>query len=160
MACGLSALELDSEAPTLCCVKVSYFHLPPGGPLEWATPASPFKCIILIESTVALPWQAELSDFLIASGCRYAMAWGRDCSLWDDSIDYASLLRHDFKEVSEVEHVMTTWHDDESMDEVFQFSAFDARHPVLELTETLIVDITDIERRDEILSRYRKALET
>jgi hypothetical protein len=57
---------------------------------------------------------------LVRAGCRYAVCSGPDGTLWDDAVDAASL------EVScpqRKERVMTTWHDDDTLEEIAEFFA-------------------------------------
>lgn len=102
---------------------------------------SPFKAVVIVEDQVTIERQNEMSKWLVDQGCFYMMAWGRDCSSWDDSVDFANLENFNFEEVPEDEFVMTTWHDDELMDEVFWFSKYCAYHSVIELQHTVIIHI-------------------
>lgn len=64
---------------------------------------------------------AELLEFaakLMEHGLAYLVAWGRDCERVHDTFDEVSIARDDF--------VMTTWHDDEPLDEAAYFALVDA----------------------------------
>src|SRR6476620_183021 len=100
----------------------TYIHLIPGEALPLLEGASPFKAIVVVETEVAPDWQAQVSDWLIRSGCRYMMAWGENCSDWDTSVDQANLARFDYGEIPEDEFTMTTWHAKETLQETFWFS--------------------------------------
>ena len=69
--------------------------------------------------------QTKISESIVASGCRYAVCYGYRCSSWDDSIDLASIDAG--KE--EASLVMTSWHEEETPDDVAFFfqrnTAFD-----------------------------------
>lgn len=68
---------------------VEYLWLPPGAkPPERA--CSPYRAIVAVEAAVEADWQAQVSDWLVRSGCRYMMAWGIECSGWDDAVDMAT----------------------------------------------------------------------
>jgi hypothetical protein len=45
-----------------------------------------------------------------AVGCLYMMAWGIDCSIRDDAVDWANISDFDFKPIPPERFVMTTWH--------------------------------------------------
>ncbi len=136
-----------------------YVHLRPGYAPPRLDNATPFKAVVVIDADVTPEWQGHISDWLVSSGCRYMMAWGRNCSAWDDSVDEASLARFDFREVPEDDFVMTTWHDTEQLEEVFEFAEFSAMHPSLGLEKTYIVDISPEARGPEMLEAFRDARE-
>jgi hypothetical protein len=41
------------------------------------------------------------------------MAWGRECSSWDDSVDWANIDKFGDSPIPDDECVVTTWHEDE-----------------------------------------------
>ena len=136
-----------------------YVHLPAGQsppPLEGHRP---FKAALVIEQPVTDEWQSLVSEWLVRSGCLYMMAWGRDCSSWDDSVDYANLLAFDFGEAPNDAFVMTTWHEDEPLTEALRFAAHSAVHPTVALDRTIIIHISAEERRAELLEAFQKATE-
>jgi len=61
-----------------------------------------------------------LSGQIVISGCRYAVCAGYKGSSWDDSIDIADIERNG-GEVRDENLVMTTWHDDESLEDIVFF---------------------------------------
>src|SRR3546814_2317896 len=70
-----------------------YFHLRPGhSPPELH--GAPYRAVVIIEAPVTAEWRSLVSAWLVKSGCLYMMAWGPDCSLWDDSVDYARSEEH------------------------------------------------------------------
>jgi hypothetical protein len=85
------------------------------------------------------------------------LAWGRECESWHDSVDEANLERFDYEDFPEEELVMTTWHEDEDLEEVFWFSKNCAKHPVLTLRETLIIHVSEVEKRNELEGLYANA---
>jgi hypothetical protein len=62
-----------------------------------------------------------LSAALVKTGCRYACCIGFDCSQWDTSIDIAYLETDKDYDPSEERFVMTTWHEDEPMEDTVNF---------------------------------------
>ena len=101
-------------------------------------------------------WQAEISDGG-PSGCRYMMAWGRKCGEWDDSVDMANLAMFDFGEIPDDGFVMTTWHENELLQETFWFCDQCAAHASLALERTYIVHIAPEARASEPLETSRAA---
>jgi len=81
----------------------------------------------ITDADVTAEEQRRLSEAIVASGCRYALCRGVECSSWDDSIDDAAVA-------AEIDgttrpFLMTTWHEDEPLEDVLEFmlerTAFD-----------------------------------
>lgn len=93
-------------------------------PFRFASPfeEEEFVALVYIEDKQVTPEEQEkLSDEIVAAGCRYAVCAGHQCSSWDDSIDMADLRRNNM-ETNEKTFVITSWHKDESVEEiVFHF---------------------------------------
>jgi len=85
------------------------------------------------------------------------MAWGRDCTSWDDSVDWANLAAFDYGDIPDDDLVMTSWHEDETLAETFWFAAHLASHSEFDLQNLLIVDITAEGREHDILEQFRAA---
>lgn len=88
---------------------------------------TPFKdqdyavLLVVNDDSIAPDEQFKLSHQLVASGCRYAVCFGYECSTWDDSIDYAYLEGDPNFDPRDDRFVMTTWHEDESIEDVVEF---------------------------------------
>jgi hypothetical protein len=136
---------------------VTYLHLPVGRTPPSLEGYRPFKALLVIEQPVTSEWQSIVSEWLVQGGCLYMMAWGRDCSSWDDSVDYANLSAFDFGEIPEDALVMTTWHADVPLREALWFAAHVAVHPTVALDRTIIVHISVEERRAELLRAFQQA---
>jgi hypothetical protein len=134
-----------------------YLHLPPDGPLPDIAHPSPYRAVVIIEAQVGTEWQGKVSDWLVQSGCLYMMAWGHDCTTWDDSVDMANLEAFDFDDVPDDRFVYTTWHNDESLGEVFDFCKRLARHPVVELPRVLLLHIAPHSDEARMLDVYMEA---
>ncbi len=82
-------------------------------------------------------------DGLVASGCRYAVCSGYESWKWDDAIDLAFLdTSADFNPPDE-KFVMTSWHDQESLQEVAQFFALNTSFDFFEPAAFVIVAVGD-----------------
>jgi hypothetical protein len=133
-----------------------YLHLTPGS-MPPDIVAAPTRMVVVVEADVSPAWQALVSHWIIQSGCLYMMAWGIDCSAWDDSVDYANMDQHDNLQIPEDGSVVTTWHPDEPMAEVFWYSKNLAKHSSIDIERTVILDISTSNRRDQLLQAYISA---
>jgi hypothetical protein len=134
----------------------TYLQLPADGALP-ALQLPPFLAIVLVEDEVHETWMWEACRWLVGAGCRYALAWGRDCEAWHDAIDDAALEAADYEDVPADRFVMTTWHEDEEIEDVFWFARHRASHPDVPLTATLILHIAPAARKDELEALYADA---
>ena len=112
-------------------VTPDYLQLPPEVLPVGDGPLRPFLAFIFIRDTVTPEWQWAISKWLVAAGCLYMCAWGPDCSSWDDSVDYANLEAFSYGDIPEDRFVMTTWHDEEPLEEALWFAKYTAQHPRL-----------------------------
>jgi hypothetical protein len=135
---------------------VSYLHLPAGQTPPSLEGWGPFRAVLVIEQAVTHDWRSLVSAWLVSRQCLYMVAWGIDCSAWDDSVDYANISAFDFGDIPEDAHVMTTWHDDEPLSEAFWFAAHSAFHPTIALDRTLIVHISAEAREEALLQAFRQ----
>ena len=133
---------------------VAYLQITEGGTLpESASPAS-FRAVVVAEEAVSAEWQASVSEWLVRSGCLYMVAWGANCSSWDDSVDMANIEESEPKEIPEDKFVMTTWHENESLREAFWFAKHNAFHPTVALQHTLLLHISAQNSEQELLRAY------
>jgi hypothetical protein len=89
----------------------------------------PFVLLLwVLDETVTPEEQSELSAAIVRLGCRYAVCAGHEGSSWDDSIDWAYLETDADFSPPDSEFVMTTWHDDEPIEDVAEFFALSAKY--------------------------------
>jgi hypothetical protein len=127
---------------------VRYLRLEPNADIPPYDGPKPFAAIVAIEADVTREWQWQVSRWLVDTGCLYMLAWGRDCSSWDDSVDYANLETFSYGDIPEERSVMTTWHENETLSEVFDFVK---RHmkpasDTVQLRDTVLLHISSIEK--------------
>lgn len=134
-----------------------YVHLPPGYSLPNIEHLAPFRAVVVIEGEVSSDWRVDVSDWLVRSGCLYMMAWGHDCSLWDDSVDAANIAAFDFKEIPENRFVITTWHDDSPLSHAFDFCKRLAVHPAVELARVILLHVAPSGNAEQVLCAYADA---
>jgi hypothetical protein len=123
--------------------RAEYLHLPPGAALPDVARLAPFRAVVVIEADVAAEWRSQACTWLVDSGCLYMCAWGRDCSIWDDVVDWVNLEEFDFGDIPDERFVMTTWHQRESLGDAMFFVKHCAIHPTVDLENTLVVHIAD-----------------
>ena len=131
-----------------------YVRIAPNEPLPDLIALAPFKAVVVLETDYSSDWQNEVSDWLIKCGCRYMMAWGPNCSSWDDSVDWADLDARDFEDDDD-KFVMTTWHENESLEDVFWFSQSCANMSSDDVE--LILHVSSQTREDELLSLFEQS---
>jgi hypothetical protein len=139
---------------------VEYLRITPGEPLPDISAYRPFKAIVVIEADHSADWESAVSRWLVDSGCLYMMAWGRGCSSWHDSVDWANLEDFGYGEIPADRFVMTTWHEREPLEEVFWFAdhCATAYDDEIRLGHTLIIDISVQSRREEMLRHFATAI--
>lgn len=132
-----------------------YLQLPNGSQPPNTPFKDVFKAVVIIEQDVSNDWRNQISDWLVESGCKYMMAWGRDCSLWDDAVDWTCVIN----EVDGGIHnlVMTTWHERDSLEEVFYFAQHHAIHPDWNLETLVVIHISETDKTQEFEALHKVA---
>jgi len=136
---------------------VSYHRLTPEMPLNLPAQAKPFLALVVVREDVSIQWRSSVSNWLVTEGCLFMCAWGLDCTLWDDSVDYANMEQFSYGEIPEDRFVMTTWHHNEPLEEAIWFAKHSARHDAAVLDAVLIIDVSRIDHSDEMLALWLKS---
>ncbi|OYO27874.1 hypothetical protein [Janthinobacterium sp. PC23-8] len=139
------------QKPTL-----RYLHLTPDSDFPVLEDLPPFKAIVIVDAEVEEMVMWASCRALVAAGCRYASVWGTQCEAWHDAIDDAYLEATNYDDVAPENSLVTSWHEDEELSEVFWFARHRAVHAA-ELRATLILHIADAPRRDELEATWRDA---
>ena len=136
----------------------SYLHIEPDAEIPEISHLNPFKAIVVLEALSSQEWQQVVSERLVTGGCRYVMAWGEQCEFFHDIVDTTSLEHHNY-DVPAENFIMTTWHNTESLENVFWYSRFCANfsYDEVELRNTLILHISLIDRAAEYLELYAQS---
>lgn len=140
--------------------KMEYLQIQSNGELPDLSKYKPFKCIVIIEQQGDSDWQAKVSDWLCSSGCLYMMAFGKNCSSWDDSVDFANIKQFGDKGIPEESNIVTTWHENEPLSEVFWFAKHSAFHDSYDLKNTIILHISDVNKCHQFKNEYADAIAT
>ncbi len=138
-------------------MEVRYLQLTPGTSLPDISEMKPYLAVIVIEEHVDPAWRETVSKWLVKSGCIYMMAWGTDSNEWDTSVDLANIEQFNYGEIPEDELVMTTWHENESLNNLFWQSKNSAEHACVEFSNTLILHISPENKEQEYLAMYSSA---
>ena len=140
---------------------VAYHLLRDGDPLPSLEGYCPFKAVIVIEAPFSTGWQNEVARWLVDGGCLYMMAWGPGCSSWDDAVDWANIDDFAGREIPPHRFVMTSWHEQESLEELFWFAhhAASPRDGSISLDRTVILHIARELRGEEMMRRFQDSIE-
>jgi hypothetical protein len=85
-------------------------------------PGEDFALLLVVRAPdIAPDEQVALSRQIVDAGCRYAVCTGVDSSSWDDSIDAAVVEADLDGRRPESKTVMTTWHNEEPLEQVVAF---------------------------------------
>jgi hypothetical protein len=134
-----------------------YLHLKPGADSSDISACSPYVAIVMIEDDVTPEWRATISRWLVDTGCLYMIAWGKECALWDDVVDWCQLEKYDFGDYPEDSFLPTCWFEDYTLEEVFEFAKVHVAHPTVELRHTVLLHISACRNDDAILRAYADA---
>ena len=135
----------------------NYIFLPEDVPVSVPKGMTKFKCLILIERDVGEDYRCLVSKALVEAGCLYSLAWGIECSAWDDNVDWAFLEAYDFKASPEEKFVMTTWHENESLAETVAFAKHCTKYSEVKLEDFLVLVFAHQDRGDFIKKLYLAA---
>jgi hypothetical protein len=135
-----------------------YLHLPSGAELPALADTGPFMAILLLEQDdVNDMWRFDACRWIVASGCRYLLAWGRECETWREGVEDAALEAVDYEDVEPEQSVLTSAHEDEELDDVFWFARHRAAHPGPALETVLIVHVAMQPDRQRMIDAYDAA---
>ena len=87
--------------------------------------------------------RCDLARALIRSNCRYVVCAGAECEVWHDTVDEVFVSEYlDQPEIVQDErHVMTTWHEDEPVDDVAFFFVLNTNFDDHEFADYLVLHI-------------------
>lgn len=135
---------------------LQYLHLRPDqAPPELTS--RPFRAVIVSDAEVTQDWRNRIAEWLLESGCLYVVAWGVECEVWHDTVDWTNLEAFDYGDIPDDKFVMTTWHTDEQLAEALWFAGQCASHPDVELDETVIIHIGNEAREAGMLETYSES---
>lgn len=137
----------------------SYLRLAENGALPDLPKLGQLGVAIVADIAVSNSRQNEIADWLYSSGCRYMAAWGIDCSIWDDALDWAQIAVWP-DGAPDDQFIMTTWHDKDTMEQALWFIGTVAcTYDDQLLGHILILHIGDCDRQNELKSSFLAALD-
>ena len=136
---------------------IEYVHVPPESTLP-SLPKRACRIVVVLDQKVSETWQAAVSQWIVDLGCLYMMAWGPSCSSWDDSVDDAVISEFPNTDTPDDRFIMTTWHEEDTLEEVFGFCHFAAFHPTIDLASVVILHIAQEDRRDFMIKSYEAGI--
>jgi hypothetical protein len=95
--------------------------LAPGDGLDPPFDRDPYPALVWATSPTTVEQKDRLCTDLIASGCRYVVSGGEESNVWEDVADEVSTSRDLTEAERDAEHVMTTSHARETMEDVAFF---------------------------------------
>ncbi|MCT9979349.1 hypothetical protein M2R48_13495 [Acinetobacter sp. I-MWF] len=106
-------------------VKISHYDLLANQAIHLELPQEPYIVVLAIHNNnVTNDWRNQCSDWIVKSKqCYWALAWGHECSIWDDALDYSYLefCNYDLPEDDDY-NFMTTWHENQTLEDVIEFA--------------------------------------
>ncbi|MEP6343998.1 MAG: hypothetical protein ABJ275_11860 [Maricaulaceae bacterium] len=139
---------------------IQYIHLAPETSPSATISERPFSAVIATTVEITSDWRHLVSEWLIKEGCRCTMAWGKDGTLWDDSVDIAHLEAFDWGDIPDNKMIMTTWHDDETLSDVLWSAKHSIFHPPESVINHLIIlDISNEPRENYLIDLFNTACE-
>ncbi|WP_423596088.1 DUF7684 family protein [Roseateles sp. MS654] len=138
--------------------KIVYLWLSPSDRLPQLPFDRPFRVVVVSELHPGPTRRSDICEWLVESGCRYMMAWGKEASSWDDSMDWTALERSGYAvDIESDDFIVTTWHDDQPLSEVFDFAANLAKHPTLALEDLLVLHLAHNAAPEDVLAPMRRS---
>lgn len=138
-------------------METRYLHIPPEGRLPQSPIERPYAAVIILDAKITPEWRDEVSRWLVRSGCLFMMSWGVDCADLHDSVDFAFSEEFSGKEIPDDKYLLTTWHDDEPLEDVFWFAQHAAHHEAFDQRRLLLLDISRQSRELDILSQLAES---
>lgn len=146
--------------------KLVYFAVENNNLLPSFQPYEPFKALVIIDREIAKEVRFLWADWLIETPCRYMLAWGFECSKWDDDIDDTVVIKKIELENQQIElwqgiplndyHIMTSWHEQDTLAEVIDCCLQADEYDEQKTDWTWIIDFYNIKNRLPILETFLK----
>ena len=129
------------------------------GDLQGPFPGSVFPCLIWDHSgSFGHSRRTAVVGRLLDADCRYAVCGGLNCEAWHDAVDAELVARHldDTDEVLAASHVITTWHAEESPDEVAFFFVRNTNFDAHDFKHFLVLHIGESSKMSEVNDAVRR----
>ena len=134
-----------------------YLHVTAGTLPQFPKLLMRHSVLIIQEMEVSDEFRSEVSRLLAETNCVWMMAWGLGCSEWDDSVDWANIVKYTPGPIPEESFIVTTWHENETLKETMEFGIGLTDHMGETIETILVLDINATERCDSIEELFRSA---
>ena len=137
---------------------MNYICLPPESNPP-SIPSVPSRFLVIADVTTSAPWIENVCRWIVASGCLYMMAWGRNGMRWEGFVDRINDDEFAGREVPMNRFIFTTtdYPDHTSLSEFFSLAKITATHPDVKLVRTVILHISAMNRHKELLWQYQSS---
>jgi hypothetical protein len=122
-------------------------------------PGALFACMIWShDDRLTEAQRAEVARQLLQAGCRYAVCGGQICEAWHDAVDEELLQQQSNAPATTLDavEVMTTWHTDESPDDVAFFFVLNTNFGDHDFEHYLVLHVGDGPAREEVDAAVRR----
>ena len=120
----------------------------------------PFPCLIWDhDGRLSEQERVAVAKALLDADCRYVVCGGQHCEAWHDTLDIEWVAVHidDPDDVQEAAHVMTTWHNGETPDEVAFFFVLTTNFDSHDFKRYLVVHVGSgpaVEQLETAIKKY------
>ena len=121
---------------------------------------APFKAILVIENQVSEQQKEQICEWLVNMGGLYIIICSSETQSWKNSIRQANLSQLDIKAMSPDNFVMISEHKDEQIRYVFWHAKKHAKHTHVNLINTVVVHVSDVNRGIAFSSIFNSLMKT
>lgn len=130
-----------------------YVYISPQGRIP-KRQVEPYLCLLVADKKVSGEKIVEIADWLLKTSCLYLMAWGEQSTSWNDAVDMANLKAFNFAYIQDEKFIITTWHDNETLYDVFFFAQTCATHMAVNLEKTVILHIAQQPNQEKLINLF------
>lgn len=131
-----------------------YIQISASSALPDISASPPFKAVVIVDEGVTADRRSAVGHWLVEAGCLYMMAWGTECSAWQDAVVLANREAFEFGEIPDDRLIITTCHENEAPVDVFWFAKHSAMHPCARLDDVVLVHVSRDARERELTDEY------
>ncbi|WAU74861.1 DUF7684 family protein [Acinetobacter sp. TR11] len=104
-------------------INIEYVTTEANEDITLTLPKNDYFAILMINTDQVSPsWRNQLCEQIVHSRlCIQAMVTGHECSIWDDVLDETYVAFYNNEPPIDT-CFMTTWHENESLDEIIEFA--------------------------------------
>lgn len=107
------------------CLDIRSYRIRTNEDADLVLPEQSYYIILIVGTKQILPeWRNWICEQIVYSKlCTQAMVTGYECSIWDDVLDETYLGFYNYQPPAN-NCFMTTWHENQTLDEVIEFAKF------------------------------------